>query len=214
MIKKITFKGTTIVATLVMMIFVGCGTTEQTKDATTDVTQKIENGKKMVETGQKIIKDSKDVTGGLKNALQNGVAMKCVETENNNTTWTTYTNGKNFRTYGMEGEKENNVVMKDDVTYTWVTGEKKGMKMDKKCIEDFQKDMNIPKDYSQIEIEEEFSVENLSRDEKDGNLQCSPTTEADFSIPSDVEFVDQCKIMKEQMQQLKAQMPNIPNISQ
>ena len=79
-------------------------------------------------------------------------------------------------------------------------------------MEDFQKSMGM-----NIPSEEESNFENFTPDkmevqEAGGKLKCSPSTKADFSVPGDVEFTDQCALLKSQMSGLKNQMDQIKNM--
>lgn len=188
-----------LVAGVIMLS--GCGEkVNQLKDVKDDVTSKVEEGRELVD-------DSKGLVGGLKDAMKNGVAMKC---ESKDDDWVTYTNGKNMRSEGMEDGKKQNMLMVDGVTYTWEEGSATGMKMDKKCLEDFQKEMGFGQgDIVEQQYEDEFTFEELEAEEAEGGIKCSPSTDADFSVPSNIKFEDQCKMLKEQMQGFKEQMKNM-----
>jgi len=198
-VKSFAFVG--LVAGVVMLS--GCGEkVTQLKDMKDDVTSKVENGKKMVDEG-------KGMMGGLKDAMKNGVAMKC---ESEDDDWVTYTNGKEMRGEGMEDGAGQAVLVTGGVTYTWNTATKTGFKMDKKCLEDFQKGMKAAQgDVPEQQFEDNFTFEDLEAEEESGGIKCTPTTEADFSVPSDVKFEDQCKIMKAQMGEYKEQMQKMQN---
>lgn len=187
-----------------VVTFSGCGEkVEQLKEMKDDVTSKVESGKQMVD-------ENKGMLGGLKDAMKNGVAMKCVMSDDNGGEWITYTNGKNMRSEGMMGDKTQVVLVIDGTTYSWEKGSKKGEMMDAKCLEEFQKDMGLGEgDIPEQEYEDSFSFEDLEAEEDAGNAKCSPSTDADFSVPSDIVFTDQCKIMKEQMDNLKLQMQGV-----
>jgi len=181
----------------------GCGEkVDQLKDMKNDVTSKIDDGKQMVD-------ENKGMLGGLKDAMKNGVAMKCESTKDD---WVTYTNGKKMRSEGTEDGKKQNMLMIDGVTYTWEEGSATGMKIDSKCFEDMQADMDLPDMSDEEFAEDEFTFEDLETEEEAGSVKCAPSTEADFSIPSDIKFEDQCKIMKEQMKGFEEQMKNMPEI--
>ncbi len=181
----------------------GCGEKiNQLKDVKNDVTSKVDSGKQMVE-------DSKGMIGGLKDAMKKGVAMKCEDTENN---WVTYTNGTKMRSEGMENGKKQVVLVTDGTTYTWDEATKTGFKMDKKCLENFQKDMGFgQEDMPKQQYEDDFTIEELETKEETGSIKCTPSTEADFSVPSDVKFEDQCEMLKEQMAGYKEQMKKMQN---
>ncbi len=181
----------------------GCGEkVTKLKEVKNDVTSKVESGKQIVE-------DSKGMIGNLKDAMKKGVAMKC---EDASSDWVTYINGTKMRSEGMEDGKKQVVLVTDGTTYTWDANTKTGFKMDKKCLEDFQKDMGFGQDdMPKQQYEKGFTIEELETKEESGGLKCTPSTEADFSVPSDVKFEDQCKILKEQMNKYEEQMKNMKN---
>jgi len=209
-------KGVAVVATATVITLAGCGATDQIKDAKNDITQKVETGKKMVESGQDVAKKGKDMAGSLKDAMKKGVTMKCVS-DTPDGHWVTYTNGKYSKVEGKTADgHEMMIVINEDATYTWDKKTKKGQKIDKKCMEEFEKSFGgsaMSEDAGE-EMFDDFTPENLEVEEENGNLKCSPSTEADFSVPSDVEFTDQCKLMTEQMNKLKQQMPDMQNMMQ
>jgi len=182
-------KASLIVILFAAVLFAGCGEkVQELKDAKDDITSKAEK--------------SKGFVGGLKDAMKNGVAMKCVtETEGTDEEWTVYTNGINMRAEGMTEGIAQNVLKKGDVTYTWVEGEKTGQMMDLNCLKDFKKELAIPGLEDSFE-EEDFSFEELEESEESGKTKCSPSTEGDFSVPKDIDFTDQCAVIKKQMEGL------------
>ena len=187
----------------------GCGEKiDQLKDAKDNVTSKIEDGKELVDAGKELTKDGNGFMGGLKEAMQGGVAMKCVNTDADGE-WVTYTNGKKFRSEGIEGGKTQIVLVTDGASYIWEKGAKTGQKMDMKCIKDFQKDIGMPDFTEEDEMDFDYTPEELEAEEASGKLKCTPATDADFSVPTDVTFVDQCEVMKKEMAGFKEQMQNM-----
>jgi hypothetical protein len=184
----------------------GCGnkTVDKLNSAKNDVVSKVEQGKEMAE-------DGKGLVGGLKEAMKKGLTMKCVA-DSPDGHWVTYTNGKYSRTEGTTADgHEMVIVVNKEATYTWDKKTKKGQKLDKKCMEEFEKTfagsaMNDTEGPAE-EMVDDFTPEKLEAKEKSGELKCSPSTKADFTVPSDVQFTDQCKLMMEQMNKLKSQMP-------
>lgn len=203
--KKIKLTKSFMMVGLVVGVVVlgGCGEkVNQLKDMKDDVTSKVESGKKMID-------DGKGLVGGLKDAMKNGVSMKCVSGEDE---WVTYTNGKNIRSEGLEDGKTRVVLVTGGVTYTWDKATKMGVKMDKDCLSDLQGETNIEQPgMTEQEDGWDFSVEKLEAEEASGSMKCTPATDADFSVPSDVTFKDQCKIFKAQMGEYKEQMKEMQN---
>ncbi len=144
----------------------------------------------------------------LKDALTKGKAVKCVS-EDAGGKWTVFTNGKNFKTEGVDSTgKEMAVVSNEKVTYIWEKKTKEGYKIDMDCLADLQKSMGINLDMDEVMSEvDDFSPEEMTQKEESGNLNCVSAGKIDFSVPTDVKFVDQCKLMKEQMEQVKSSLP-------
>jgi len=182
-----------------VVLLAGCGAKiEKSKESKKGVTTRIEQ-------------QGKNFVGGLKNAMDKGVAMKC-ETTEEGSNWVVYTNGKNMRSTGVFDGKKQNVLKKGDITYTWEDGSVKGQMMDLNCMKDFEKSMQIPGLEDSIEEDgDDFSFDDLADDEKSGKTKCSPSTEGDFSVPKNVNFVDQCEIMKKQMEGVKNQLKQLQN---
>jgi len=204
--KKIqVFKGLMLGGLIIATIgLAGCGnkTVNKLNDAKDDVVSKVEQGKEMAEEGKSLV-------GGLKEAMKKGVTMKCVA-DSPDGHWVTYTNGKYSKTEGTTTDgHEMAIVINKEATYSWDKKTKKGQKMDKKCMEEFQKNFggSAMVDDNKEKKLDNFTPENLEAEEADGKLKCSPSTKADFSVPSDVQFIDQCQLMTKQMDKLKQQMP-------
>ncbi len=183
---------------LAVLLFAGCGEkTQELKDTKNGISSKVEEGKSLV--------------GGLKNAMKNGVAMKC-ETVEEESKWVVYTNGKNMRSTGMFDEKKQNILRRGGITYSWEEGSTEGQMLDMKCMQDFQKEMGISGvEDSFGEEPGDFSFDDLEESEKTGKTKCSPSTEGDFSVPKGIKFIDQCKIIKEQMSGVKDQLKQLQN---
>ena len=186
-----------------MLGLAGCGdkTVDKLNDAKKDVVSKVEQGKDMA-------KNEGGLVSGLKDAMKRGVTMKCV-TDSPDGHWVTYTNGKYSRTEGTTSDgQEMVIVVNDEASYTWDKKTKKGQKLDKKCLEEFKKNFGGSAMSEDVNEEDfDFTPEKLEIEEEEGKLKCSPSTKADFSVPADVQFTDQCKLMTEQMNKLKQQMP-------
>ena len=182
-----------------VVLFAGCGEkVQKLKDTKDKATSKIEENKSLV--------------GGLKDAMKNGVAMKC-ETTDEDGTWVVYTNGKNIRSMGREDGQIQNMLKKGDITYTWTEGKKTGQMMDVNCLKDFKKELNMPGLEDSFE-EEDFSFEELEEGEESGKTKCSPSTEGDFSVPKGIDFTDQCAVIKKQMEGFKGQMEQMQKAQQ
>jgi hypothetical protein len=72
-------------------------------------------------------------------------------------------------------------------TYSWDITTKQGTRMTKDCAEEMKKNAPIAEGEKEVDTIEEFL------DTEAGRTGCKETTEnVDFSVPTDVNFVDQC----------------------
>lgn len=128
--------------------------------------------------------------------------------------------GKKFRSETSLNGKKQISVFNDDVMYSWSPDEKKGTKISKSCMKELSdkyKDESNPTKEEDLEIPDAENIEDSFGDAMDVN--CNPVASIDFSVPGDVNFTDQCEIMRksmEAMEELKNKMPsgmsNIPEI--
>ncbi len=190
-----------------VVMFSGCG---KQMDKLKEVKKQASSLKK---NSQELTEKSGGMISNLKEALKKGVSMKCVS-QGKDSEWVTYINGKKMRSEGKQGGKEQIVLVTDGVSYMWEKGAKVGQKIDKKCLEDFEKQIETPTKTEEMMGHQDETipkVEDLEVEEENGKVKCTVTTEADFSVPKDVNFTDQCQLMKQQMKNLKNDiLKNIP----
>lgn len=213
--KKIQIFRALMLGGLVMLVIglSGCGS--QKVDQLKETSNNIKNIKNEVQnTANELsnkVDNKKGLVGNMKEAIKNGVAMKCTATEGKNRT-VTYIKGKDMRTSTISSGKTMNILIKGGVTYTWVEGETKGQKMAKNCMEDMQKEMGITDDFMKGDNPSIEDTKDVVDEVDAGKLDCSPSTGGDFSIPKNVQFADQCEIFKKSVSGLKKQMENMPNM--
>ena len=99
-------------------------------------------------------------------------------------------------------------VFDGETSYSWVAGETEGMKMSHDCMTEFSG--NMP----EVEEGETAMNETFETPEEALNMipdiSCRETSSANFSIPGDVEFVDQCEVLQAQMQMMEQYQDQIP----
>jgi len=213
--KKTILKSAILLAGVgVAVILAGCGGQSNKLDKAKDnINAKIESSKEMIQEGKNLADNNKGLAGGLKDAIKKGITMKCVS-DTADGHWVTYIKGKNTRTDGTTADgHEMAILVKGKVIYTWDKKTKKGQKVDQGCMDEFNKSMgNAISDAEEARPYEEFNPENMEIEEKGGKLKCAPSTNADFSVPSDVHFDDQCAMLQKTMSGLKNQMNQMKNI--
>jgi hypothetical protein len=113
--------------------------------------------------------------------------------------------GKKYRTETVIDGKKHLSVSDGDMMWTWIEGEKHGMKMEFSCMDEIR--TTIPEEGGSAP-EYAASPEEVIGEVPD--IACSETGSVDISVPADVVFSDQCALIRTQLQameQLKNQMP-------
>jgi len=139
--------------------------------------------------------------------------MECTYTENvdgKETKSVTQVDGKNFKSISEVNGKKMYSMMKDEIMYTWIEGTAMANKIALSCLKDLQK--NLPQgQVASAPQDPEKAFDSAT------NVSCKPLDSIDISVPSDINFVDQCEQMKNLSKQLKdikipagVQVPNIP----
>ncbi|MFC1622979.1 hypothetical protein ACFL2R_00860 [Patescibacteria group bacterium] len=118
----------------------------------------------------------------------------------------TYVDGKKYRTESRMNDVKYAAIFDGKDMHSWMNGQKNGTKMNLECMKDFEMPEGI--DQESMKIEEEPM--NMFNDRV--NLKCEEVNSIDFSVPSDVEFIDQCEMMKKQMKQMEEMQMNIPSL--
>lgn len=142
----------------------------------------------------------------LKNAISSGKKMKCtykMADGNGETEVITYLQGDKYKTEILIGEMRTMSVFDGEAMYSWVLGQKVGTKMTMDCIDSLDtkgetvadiRGENIPEGEGDEFVETLLDAQNLS---------CVDADEVDFSIPSDVNFSDQCEMLKSQQKMIE-----------
>jgi len=184
-----------------ILLLAGCG--NKPADKTGEKGVKNKNGV-MTETQA----EKGGVISSIKDAMGLGKAMKCeykFKGEGGDITSTAYVNGKKYKAESTVMGKKQIVIFDETTMYSWGEGEKTGMKMEKTCMEEMNK--NLPKG-------DTTSTPNIKTDEEffddATDVSCVPYSGADFSVPTDVIFTDQCEMLKGILNSMPTGV-NIPN---
>lgn len=116
--------------------------------------------------------------------------------------------------YRTETETPNGTfisVFDGETMYSWTAGGPQGMKMSRKCMDDMGGD--VSEEEEDVAMPEEGESYDSSEEALGAipGISCREISGADFSVPVDVEFVDQCQMLQEQtraMEQYRDQMPD------
>lgn len=155
------------------------------------------------------------VVSSIKDAMGLGKKMKCSYSMGNGESKfesTVFIDGKRYKSSTMVDGKLTYAYFDQDTMYSWMDGQKTGTKMTMSCLDDLKNSLSADLQESmasQIENpEDKFDNAN--------NATCVSADDADFSLPADVVFSDQCAMMKQVTEQMKnikiPSMPNLPNI--
>lgn len=152
--------------------------------------------------------ENKGLISSIADAMSSGVAMRCTYAMSEGETAfesTVIVQGEKFRADSVVSGITTYALSDGTDQYVWNEGSKTGFKMSKACLEEIGKMASTTEEKSAPlkDVKDTFDAAK--------NVRCSPATGADFSIPQDVTFADQCTAMKDSlkmMEQYKTQMPS------
>lgn len=141
----------------------------------------------------------------LKNAISSGKKMKCtykMTDENGSTEVITYMQGDKYKSEINMGGMKTASVFDGDTMYSWVSGQKTGTKMTMDCINglDVKGETETEAMPENVPESEDDFVDTLNNAE---NLKCEDAADIDFTVPGDVNFVDQCEMLKSQQKMIE-----------
>lgn len=203
--KKVSLIG---VSLFLVVSLSGCG--EPKDSEIRDLSETVPNTTDQSQMESKIAEDTAEGEGNLinklKNAISSGKKMKCtykMGDENNATEIITYLQGDKYKTEIVMGQMKTLSVFDGESMYSWVSEQKTGTKMTMDCINSLD---------TKGETEAETVPENVPTGDEDDfvetlsdaqNLNCEDFQDADFDIPSDVVFTDQCELLKSQQKMIE-----------
>lgn len=206
-----------VVLVLIVLLFAGAGFYLFGGQDASPAREKSENAETAKESASLQTEEKGSVIGSIQDAMGIGKKMQCTYSakDGSGTSSTVFVDGQKFKfTSEASGEKVYGL-FDGETQYTWTTGkEKQGLKMSKACLDELGKtaspvtEGNTASNTTPQDIQESFGdAENVS---------CVAAASEDFSVPTDIVFVDQCEMMRNSMKALegvKGQLPagmNIP----
>jgi predicted small lipoprotein YifL len=194
----------------------GCGKNKAApanQNQQTNQTQ--ESGGENNKMGKKIsdvMKQGQYVGKQIAEALQRNERLKCtykVSSDDEEMLTEVYMEGEKYRSKMTSGGEEINVIYDGKVHYNWTASTKKGMKMESSCLEELQ----TPDEPEQVEdvdldIDQYKTTDEILQEEVE--MSCDKTGPIDFSPPSDVDFMDQCEMLKKQMEMVEQMQNSMP----
>ncbi len=152
------------------------------------------------------------VINSIKDAMGMGTKMECTYAlgTDANTTSTIFVDGQKIKTATSVSGMTMYGIFDGDTQYTWTEGSTtQGFKMSKSCMDEMK---NLAPQKAQGNVPTPAPVQDYQSYDKAQNVSCKAATEdVDFSIPSDITFVDQCEMMRDSMkamEQMKQQLPS------
>ena len=119
---------------------------------------------------------------------------------------TAYIEGEKYRTDFILDNRRNSSVFTGETIYSWIDGEVIGTKISLNCLKELKQRGEDIDPFNSEEL-------NIDEDVEDGNfpdifeeaigIRCEKTEKIDLTIPSEVEFIDQCEFLKEQQDLIK-----------
>jgi len=176
-------------AIMIIGVFTGCE--KEVQKSQNDSVVKTEYGKELLE--------------GLRIALVNGVAVKCVgESVDFGGEEITYTDGKSYRTEKVIDGVDVVGLDVGGVTTSWEAVARTGSTMDSKCYDEINGKKSTPEEDAKTDkIFQDYAISELVAREEAGEIKCLTTGDIDFSVPDDVELIDQCPLVKEDVNRRK-----------
>lgn len=198
---------------LVVIVFIGAGFYIRTKQSVLQPSGTSGGGSPLSDAvsgiGEKI-----GIVSSIKDAIGLGKRMKCTYSAPDDTgkmgSSTIVVDGEKYKFIAEANGEKSYGVFDGDMQYMWEGKTKQGIKMSKACTDELEKLSGTNNAVSAPETPQSFEE---SFDGGQG-VKCEPTSE-DFSVPTDVKFVDQCTILQETMKSLgglKNQIPAGTNI--
>jgi hypothetical protein len=145
--------------------------------------------------------------GSLKEMIGMGKTMECVEKVEGEEI-RTYIQGKTYKSSAVSKEMTITSIFDGETFYSWNTLTKAGTKMTMACLEELGK--NMPEGPS-TEVDNDIEFDSVDEMMEDPQMvsNCKEISEKiDFSVPTNINFVDQCLMIKS----LNDKMPSMPNV--
>ena len=203
--KKLTLLTVILLLTIILS---GCGKNDE---ADIDGQSNLEAGSSEFsnqqggEAGEKVADNGGGLVDNLKNAISSGKKMKCtykMANEDGETEVITYLQGDKYKTEINMGQMKTMSIFDGEAMYSWVSGQKVGTKMTMDCINSLDTKGEIAaEDVPEVSGEDEDSFMETLTDAQ--NLSCEDAQDVDFDIPGDVNFSDQCEMLKSQQQMIE-----------
>ncbi|HBI16770.1 MAG: hypothetical protein UR60_C0041G0003 [Candidatus Moranbacteria bacterium GW2011_GWF2_34_56] len=202
--KKLSF---VTLALFLVLTLSGCGGAQKSNDDSQANSETEEIGTQDNQESGAEENGEKGIVAKIKNSISAGKKMKCtykMSEENGDTEVITYIQGEKYKTEIMLGQMKTVSIFDGDAMYSWSEGQKTGTKMEMDCIDSLDVKGEVEREAVNenavaTEDQDDF-VKTLSEAQ---NLNCEDAGDVDFSVPSDMEFIDQCEMLKSQQKMIE-----------
>ena len=152
------------------------------------------------------------VVSSIKDAMGLGQKMACtykVDMNGQEYISKVFVDGEKYKADSVVAGIATHALYDGQNQYVWTEGTKQGFKMSKTCLDEFKNQMGQAPSTGTGSMKE--AVEDYAKTfESAKNVSCEPATTADFSVPADVVFTDQCEMMKKSMEMMKQMQQQMP----
>jgi hypothetical protein len=195
---------------LVVITFSGCND-KKSSEQTENIAEEI--------ASQKSIETNSQENGGILNSIKDAISsnkkMECIYVSSEdglNAEIKTYIQGDKYKTEFLMDGKKNNSIFDGKISYSWEEGSKQGVKIDMECFDSLDDgvDINNFKEVEDVEVVQESDNEPMDIFDGAQDVNCQNTGDIDFSIPQDINFIDQCEMLKNQQQLINNFSDQIP----
>jgi len=152
------------------------------------------------------------IVNSIKDAMGLGQTMQCTYTSGTGDTAMTskvFVSGQKFRSESEVNGTKVYALFDGDVQYTWMGNTKQGTRMSKACLDELQ--AALPDTQTGAGAGTSQAEDYTKTFDTANNVNCVAAGGADFSVPTDVTFTDQCEMMRQatkMMEGIKGQLPS------
>ncbi|MEA1926226.1 MAG: hypothetical protein U9M90_03210 [Patescibacteria group bacterium] len=208
-IKKIT--RVSVALFVFLLVLSGCEKKQLTEKTESQAEQTAAQQKREVKRETENIsgdKNKKTAGNQTREAIQNNKRVKCVyqianqSEESEKDSVEIFIDGDKYRSTSITEEQIFRAIFDGKTYYSWLFGEKSGTKMSNECIKELKVDDQPEEgEGGDVDLDNFKTVDEILGQNLD--MKCEETGPFDLVLPEDVEFIDQCEMLKNQMRMIE-----------
>lgn len=139
--------------------------------------------------------EKKTMIGSIKEAMGLGTTLRCTYAVGEGTQAVTsevYVSGGKFKTSSQVNGVKMEALFDGKTQYMWMSGSNEGMKMEMACLDQLKTSLPASEGTQPSTPEDYQKTFDMAK-----NVSCEPAPGTDFSIPTTVQFTDQCALMEQ-----------------